>query len=95
MGAVEGDEVIEAEEAAPEVHEAAVEGAEEAAAVAEEVAEEESMNPENRSQRPRTPARRPKGPVMPLRRAMRSPTKPHAEPRPRPSAAWVPSRVTM
>ena len=35
MGAVEGDEVVEAEEAAPEVHEAAVETLSEAAAVAE------------------------------------------------------------
>jgi prolipoprotein diacylglyceryl transferase len=41
VGAVEGDEVVEAEEAAPEVHEAAVESAEEAAEVADEVAAEE------------------------------------------------------
>ena len=41
VGSVEGDEVAEAEEAAPEVHEAAVEGAEEAAAAADEVADEE------------------------------------------------------
>ncbi|OBA90637.1 prolipoprotein diacylglyceryl transferase [Mycobacteriaceae bacterium 1482268.1] len=40
VGAVEGDEVAEAEEAAPEVHEAAVESAEEAAATAEDVSEE-------------------------------------------------------
>ena len=39
-GALEGEEAIEAEEAAPEVHEAAVESAEEAAEVADEVAEE-------------------------------------------------------
>lgn len=36
VGAVEGDEVVEAEEAAPEVHEAAAEKAEEAAAIADE-----------------------------------------------------------
>jgi hypothetical protein len=35
LGAVEGDEVAEAEQAAPEVHEAAVEDAEDAAATAE------------------------------------------------------------
>jgi hypothetical protein len=35
LGAVEGDEVVEAEQAAPEVHEAAVEDAEDAAATAE------------------------------------------------------------
>jgi prolipoprotein diacylglyceryl transferase len=37
LGAVEGEEAVEAAEAAPEVHEAAVEEAEEAAAVADEV----------------------------------------------------------
>ena len=41
VGAVEGDEVVEAEEAAPEVHEAAAESAEEAEEVAAEVAAEE------------------------------------------------------
>ncbi len=41
VGAVEGDEVVEAQEAAPEVHEGAVEGAEEVAEVADEVAAEE------------------------------------------------------
>jgi prolipoprotein diacylglyceryl transferase len=41
VGAVEGDEVAEAEEDAQEVHEAAVEGAEEAAEAADEVADEE------------------------------------------------------
>ncbi|MDT5358426.1 MAG: hypothetical protein QOC69_188 [Mycobacterium sp.] len=40
LGSVEGDEVVEAQEDAPEVHEAAVEGAEEAEAVADEVAAE-------------------------------------------------------
>jgi prolipoprotein diacylglyceryl transferase len=40
LGSVEGDEVVKAQEDAPEVHEAAVEGAEEAEAVAEEVAGE-------------------------------------------------------
>jgi len=40
LGSVEGDEVVAAEQDAPEVHEAAVEGAEEAEAVAEEVAAE-------------------------------------------------------
>ncbi|MDT5334516.1 MAG: hypothetical protein QOD90_21 [Mycobacterium sp.] len=40
LGAVEGDEVAAAEEAASEVHEAAVEAADEAEAVAEEVAAE-------------------------------------------------------
>jgi prolipoprotein diacylglyceryl transferase len=40
LGSVEGDEVEQAQEDAPEVHEAAVEGAEEAEAVAEEVAAE-------------------------------------------------------
>jgi hypothetical protein len=35
LGAVEGDEVAEAEQAAPEVHEAAVEDAEDAATTAE------------------------------------------------------------
>ena len=40
VGAVEGDELVEAERAAPEVHEAAVEDAEEAAEVADEVADE-------------------------------------------------------
>jgi prolipoprotein diacylglyceryl transferase len=38
LGSVEGDEVVAAEQDAPEVHEAAVEGAEEAEAVAAEVA---------------------------------------------------------
>ncbi len=42
VGAVDGDEVAEAEEAAPEVHGAAVEGAEEAASVADEVTDEDS-----------------------------------------------------
>ncbi|OBK71598.1 prolipoprotein diacylglyceryl transferase [Mycobacterium sp. 1274761.0] len=46
VGAVEGDEVVEAEEAAPEVHEAAVENAEEAGATADEAAEEASEPPE-------------------------------------------------
>ncbi|MFY9919287.1 MAG: prolipoprotein diacylglyceryl transferase, partial [Mycobacterium sp.] len=41
LGTPEGDEVVEAEEAAPEVHEAAVESAEEAAEVADELAAEE------------------------------------------------------
>ncbi|MGX9791514.1 prolipoprotein diacylglyceryl transferase [Mycobacterium sp. MMS18-G62] len=40
IGAVEGEEAAEAEEAAPEVHEAAVEAADEAEAVADEVAAE-------------------------------------------------------
>jgi len=40
LGSVEGDEVVAAEQDAPEVHDAAVEGAEEAEAVAEEVAAE-------------------------------------------------------
>ncbi|MDX1882725.1 prolipoprotein diacylglyceryl transferase [Mycolicibacterium sp. 120270] len=40
VGAVEGDEVTEAEEAAPELHEAAVESAEEAEAIADEVSAE-------------------------------------------------------
>jgi hypothetical protein len=40
LGSVEGDEVVAAEQDAPEVHEAAAEGAEEAEAVAEEVAAE-------------------------------------------------------
>jgi prolipoprotein diacylglyceryl transferase len=40
VGAVEGDEVAEAEETAPEVHEDAVENAEEAAGVADEAADE-------------------------------------------------------
>jgi phosphatidylglycerol---prolipoprotein diacylglyceryl transferase len=40
VGAVEGDEVVEAQEAAPEVHGAAPEDAEEAAEVADEVADE-------------------------------------------------------
>ena len=56
VGAVEGDEVIEAEEAAPEVHDAAVEGAEEAAAVAEEVADEPAE--EARSPSPARPPNR-------------------------------------
>jgi prolipoprotein diacylglyceryl transferase len=42
VGAVEGDEVAEAEDAATEVHEAAVENAEEAAAVADEVSDQAS-----------------------------------------------------
>ncbi|MDT5101513.1 MAG: hypothetical protein QOC76_5250 [Mycobacterium sp.] len=46
VGAVEGDEVVEAEEASPEVHEAAVESAEEAAEVADEVAAEETGDAE-------------------------------------------------
>ncbi len=46
VGAVEGDEVAEAEEAAPEVHEAAVESAEEAAAAADEIADEDAAEPE-------------------------------------------------
>ncbi len=46
VGAVEGEEVADAEDAASEVHAAAVEGAEEAAAVADEVAEDESDEPE-------------------------------------------------
>ena len=46
VGAVEGDEVVEAEEAAPEVHEAAVESADEAGVVADEVAEGDSEEPE-------------------------------------------------
>ena len=62
VGAVEGDEVVEAEEAAPEVHEAAVEGAEEAAAVADEVAEEaeaaEEPEVEEQSETEATPADR-------------------------------------
>jgi prolipoprotein diacylglyceryl transferase len=41
LGVVEGEEAVEAQEAAPEVHEAAVEAAEEAEAVADEVAEED------------------------------------------------------
>ena len=45
VGAVEGDEVVEAEESAAEVHQAAVEGAEEAADVAAEVAAEEAEEP--------------------------------------------------
>jgi prolipoprotein diacylglyceryl transferase len=40
LGSVEGDEVVAAEQDAPEVHEAAVEGADQAEAVAEEVAAE-------------------------------------------------------
>ncbi|MBB5160176.1 prolipoprotein diacylglyceryl transferase [Mycobacterium sp. AZCC_0083] len=40
LGSVEGDEVVAAEQDAPEVHEAAVEGAEEAEAVAADVAAE-------------------------------------------------------
>ncbi len=40
VGAVEGDDAVEAEDAAAEVHEAAVEGAEEAAALADDVAED-------------------------------------------------------
>jgi prolipoprotein diacylglyceryl transferase len=40
LGAVEGDEVAEAVEAAPEVHEAAVEAADEAEAVADDAADE-------------------------------------------------------
>ena len=41
LGAVEGEEAVEAQEAAPEVHEAAVEAADEAEAVADEVAADE------------------------------------------------------
>ncbi len=41
LGAVEGEEAVEAQEAAPEVHEAAVEAADEAEGVAEEVAAED------------------------------------------------------
>ena len=41
LGAVEGEEAVEALEAAPEVHEAAVEAADEAEAVADEVAAED------------------------------------------------------
>jgi prolipoprotein diacylglyceryl transferase len=41
LGVVEGEEAVEAQEAAPEVHEAAVEAADEAEAVAEEVAAED------------------------------------------------------
>ena len=40
VGAVEGDEVVKAEEAAPEVHQAAVEDADDAASVADEAAAE-------------------------------------------------------
>ncbi len=49
VGAVEGDEVVEAQEAAPEVHGAAVENAEEAADVADEVSEDASDEPESGS----------------------------------------------
>ena len=55
MGAVEGDEVIEAEEAAPEVHEAAVEGAEDAAEVADEIAEDETTAEELGAEDSRNP----------------------------------------
>jgi hypothetical protein len=41
LGAVEGEEAVEAQEAAPEIHEAAVEAADEAEAVADEVAAED------------------------------------------------------
>ena len=41
LGAVEGEDAVEAQEAAPEVHEAAVESADEAEEVAAEVAAEE------------------------------------------------------
>jgi phosphatidylglycerol---prolipoprotein diacylglyceryl transferase len=43
LGAVEGEEAVEAQEAAPEVHEAAVEAAEEAEAVADEAAAEDEV----------------------------------------------------
>jgi prolipoprotein diacylglyceryl transferase len=46
LGVVEGDEAVEAQEAAPEVHEAAVEAADEAEAVADEVAAEEAAQTE-------------------------------------------------
>jgi prolipoprotein diacylglyceryl transferase len=52
VGAVEGDEVVEAEEAAPEVHEAAVESAEEAAAEADENAEEAADEGEGDAEQP-------------------------------------------
>ncbi len=58
VGAVEGDEVIEAEESAPEVHEAAVEGAEEAAEVADEIAEEDTEEPAEAESASEAPARR-------------------------------------
>jgi prolipoprotein diacylglyceryl transferase len=45
VGLVEGEEAVEAEEAAPEVHEAAVEAADEAEAVADEVAAENDDEP--------------------------------------------------
>jgi prolipoprotein diacylglyceryl transferase len=44
LGAVEGEEAVEALEAAPEVHEAAVEAADEAEAVADEVAAEDEAD---------------------------------------------------
>ncbi len=50
VGSVEGDEVAEAEEAAPEVHEAAVESAEDAAVVADEVAEDSAEAEESESE---------------------------------------------
>ena len=46
LGAVEGEEAVEALEAAPDVHDAAVEAADEAAAVADEVAAEEEPSSE-------------------------------------------------
>jgi hypothetical protein len=49
LGAVEGDEVVEAVVEAPEVHEAAVEAAEDAEVVADDVAEPEPVAEQPRS----------------------------------------------
>ncbi len=103
VGAVEGDEVIEAEEAAPEVHEAAVENTNEAAAVADEVAGKILRNPPSRT-RPRNPPSRVRPRNPPNRTRPRNPpnrTRPRNPPsrvrpriRARLSVGWVRSRVT-
>ena len=58
MGVVEGEEAVEALEAAPEVHEAEVEAAEEAEAVADEVAGEDEAVADEKTGGSRGRARR-------------------------------------
>ena len=56
VGAVEGDELVEAEEAAPEAHEAVVESAEEAAATADVEADTETVDASGDEAEPLTEA---------------------------------------
>ncbi len=93
LGVVEGEEAVEALEAAPEVHEAEVEAAEEAEAVADEVAAEDEAVADEKTEEAEDEPEEAEAVTDEEPRKPRASPKPKKSHRPSRRQVWVPSRV--